>query len=131
MRKATGTIQVQQREVAPFDVPPAGVTLQSVHLREEFFGEVAGILSARFVQVVAADGAAQQWGAGRFVGTVAGRQGSFVIQDAGTMRDGHVEGTWRVISGSGTGGLSGLRGDATFKGTIGQPVSYAFEYAFE
>ena len=27
--------------------------------------------------------------------------------------------------------LSGLRGKASFKGMISQPVSYAFEYAFE
>jgi hypothetical protein len=131
MNKATGTIQMRQREVTPFDAHPKGTTLQLVHLSEEFFGDVAGTLTARFIQVVTADGFARQWGAGLFVGTVAGREGSFVIQDAGSVQGDHVEGTWCVIPGSGTGELSRLRGNAWFKGTIGQPVSYAFEYAFE
>jgi Protein of unknown function (DUF3224) len=131
MKNTTGTIQLRQREVAPFDAQPKGSSLQIVQLREEFFGEVAGILAARFVQVVTPDGYAQQWGAGRFVGTVAGRRGSFVIQDAGSVRGDQVEGTWSVIPGSGADELSGLHGEASFKGVLGQPVSYSFEYAFE
>jgi Protein of unknown function (DUF3224) len=131
MKRTTGTIEMRQRDATPFDSMPKGTTLQLVQLTEEFFGEVSGILTARFIQVVTADGLARQWGAGRLVGTVAGRRGSFAIQDAGSVRGDKVEGTWSVISGSGSDELSGLRGNASFKGTIGQPVSYAFEYAFE
>jgi hypothetical protein len=131
MKNTTGTVQVRQREVTPFDTQPIGTRLQLVQLSEEFFGEVAGILSARFIQVVTSDGFAQQWGAGRFVGTVTGRRGSFVIQDAGSVRGDNVEGTWSVLAGSGVDELSGLRGKASFMGMISQPISYTFEYSFE
>jgi hypothetical protein len=129
MGHTSGTIQVREHEAFPFDAQ-VGTKLQLIHLREEFFGDLAGILTARFVQVVTMNGSAQQWGAGRFVGTLAGRRGSFVIEDAGIVRGDHVDGTWSVIAGSGTGELSGLSGKATFTGTLGQAASYAFEYAF-
>ncbi|SFQ17500.1 Protein of unknown function [Amycolatopsis arida] len=64
----------------------------------------------------------------RIEGGVDGRRGSFVIRhDVGYGPDG-VEGTWRVVPGSGTGELAGLTGTGTIAGSS-ETMAYTFDYA--
>src|SRR5512133_1922020 len=45
---------------------------------------------------------------------IAGRTGTFVLQDRGSLTGTRVTGRWSVVPGSGTGELAGLRGDGGF-----------------
>ena len=47
----------------------------------------------------------------RVTGTVGGREGTFLLQDAGTVSGNVVSGDWFVVPGSGTRGLARLRGE--------------------
>jgi Protein of unknown function (DUF3224) len=58
-----------------------------------------------FLQAAHADGSASFVGIERVTGTVAGRTGTFLLQDAGTVQDNIVSGDWFAIPGSGTGGI--------------------------
>jgi hypothetical protein len=46
----------------------------------------------------------------------------------GSYADGTASGTWRVIPGSGTGGLAGLSGSGTSVATSTPPGTYTFDY---
>jgi len=67
----------------------------------------------------------------RVVGTVGGKYGTFVLQDAGTLIGKRVSGTWFVVPGSGTGQLKGLRGKGGFTADLGQRARITLDYWFE
>jgi hypothetical protein len=77
------------------------------------------------------DGSASFVGIERIAGKVAGRQGTFLLQHAGTVGDNIVSGGWFVIPGSGTGELAGLRGESGFRANLGEGAQVHLDYWFE
>ena len=67
----------------------------------------------------------------RVTGTLAGREGTFVLQDAGTVEASIVSGDWFVVPGSGTGELTGLRGEGGFRANLGEGAQVHLDYWFE
>jgi hypothetical protein len=63
----------------------------------------------------------------RVTGQIGGRQGTFLLQDAGTI----VSGDWFVIPRSGTGQLAGLRGEGGFRANLGEGAQVHLDYWFE
>jgi hypothetical protein len=78
---------------------------------ETFSGDIEGKGVVHFLQAVRKDGSASFVGIERVTGSLEGRTGSFLLQDAGTLEGNTVKGGWFVVPGSGTGELSGLRGE--------------------
>jgi hypothetical protein len=129
---ATGTIAVQVWAPEPYDQPAEGPTLVRIHVEEDFDGDVTGRGVATFLQTLNADGSATFCALERVTGSLAGRQGTFVLQDSGTLAaDGAVAGTWHVVPGSGTGELAGLRGEGGFAAALGQHAKITLDYWFE
>jgi hypothetical protein len=64
-------------------------------------------------------------------GTLGGRQGTFLLQDAGTLEGSTVKGDWFVIPGSATGELAGLRGEGGFEAELGPHAAVTLDYWFE
>ncbi|MFH8613085.1 DUF3224 domain-containing protein [Streptomyces sp. NPDC018029] len=64
-------------------------------------------------------------------GTLAGRSGSFVIEQRGSFgADGTIECSFTVLPGSGTGDLAGLTGAGSFTARSGQATTpYSLAYA--
>jgi hypothetical protein len=67
----------------------------------------------------------------RFSGTLGGRRGSFVLQGSEIVEQGKIRATWFVVPGSGTGELTGLRGEGGFTGQFGKGSEGTLEYWFE
>lgn len=126
---ATGTIQVKSWETLPFDTT-GGPSLNEIRVTEDFVGDIAGEGSARMLQTLGEDGTASFVAVERVLATIAGRSGSFVLQDEGKLVGNHVKGTWFVVPGSGTGDLAGLRGEGGFEAELGQHASYTLAYWF-
>ena len=129
--RATGTIDVRTFVPTPYDEPDDGPSLVRIHVEETFAGDVTGEGVVDFLQVLLADASASFVGIERVTGSLAGRTGTFVLQDAGTLADGEVTGTWFVVPGSGTGELSGLRGEGGFTAVAGQHAKIHLDYWFE
>ncbi len=107
----------------------SGPTLVRIAVRETFTGDLTATGHAAMLQVLAADGSAGFVAVERITGTLAGRSGSFVLQDRGTLAaDGTVSGEWFVVPGSGTGELSGLSGDGGFTAAVGQHATAWIDY---
>jgi Protein of unknown function (DUF3224) len=128
---ATGQIEVKTYEPQPYDEVADGPNLVEIHVSEIFSGDIEGEGIVRFLQAIRADDSASFVGIERVNARINGKQGTFLFQDAGTLEGNLVKGEWFVIPGSGTGELTGLRGEGGFEAELGQHASITLDYWFE
>ena len=129
--RAEAVITVHKYEPVAYDQPGEGPVLTRIHVEESFSGDIAGGGVVEFLQAGRADGSASFVGIERVTGTIAGRSGTFLLQDAGTVERQVVSGDWFVIPGSGTGELAGLRGEGGFSANLGEGAQVHLDYWFE
>src|SRR5579864_3573406 len=124
---AKAKITVQNSEAKSYD-QTAGPPLTEIRIRETFTGDIDGESTARAFQVQSSDHFASQVSLQRFVGRLGGRQGTFVLQGSETVENGKIIAKWFVVPGSGTGDLSGLRGEGGFEGSFGKGSDGTLDY---
>ena len=129
--RASAVITVHTYEPVAYDEPAEGPALTRIHVEESFSGDISGAGMVEFLQAARPDGTASFVGIERVTGTLAGREGTFLLQDAGTVQDSIVSGQWFVIPGSGTGQLAGLRGEGGFRANLGEGAQVHLDYWFE
>ena len=129
--RASAVITVHKYEPVAYDQPAEGQVLTRIHVEESFSGDITGDGVVEFLQAAQADGAASFVGIERVTGTVGSREGTFLLQDAGTVAGDIVSGDWFVIPGSGTGKLAGLRGEGGFRANLGESAQVHLDYWFE
>jgi len=127
---AKAKITVKSSEGRPYDQTP-GPQLVELHLHETFAGDIDGESPVRALQVLRDDQSASLVSVQRFSGKLGGRQGTFVLQGSETVKNGKIEAKWFVVPGSGTGDLSGLRGEGGFEGEFGKGSEGTLDYWFE
>ena len=129
--RASAVITVQKYEPTAYDEPAGGPVLTRIHVRESFSGDIEGHGVVEFLQAGRTDGSASFVGIERVTGRLAGREGTFLLQDAGTVEGSIVSGDWFVVPGSGTGRLAGLRGEGGFRASLGEGARVHLDYWFE
>ena len=129
--RATAVITVHKYEPSAYDEPAEGPALTRIHVEESFSGDITGDGVVEFLQAAGADGSASFVGIERVAGQIDGRQGTFLLQDAGTVAGNIVSGDWFVIPQSGTGQLAGLRGEGGFRANLGEGAQVHLDYWFE
>jgi hypothetical protein len=129
-RRATATIAVQNSEAKPCDQTESAILLE-IRLSETFTGDIDAVSLVHALQVRRGDGSASMVSVQRVEGKLGGRQGTFVLQGAEIVANGEITATWFVVPGSGTGDLSGLRGEGGFKGEFGKGSNGTLDYWFE
>lgn len=130
-RHATGHIEVKSYQPGAFDEQQGGPSLVQIEVAERFSGDIEGDGKVRFIQAARPDGSASFVGIERVRGSIHGKQGSFLLQDSGTLAGQEVKGSWFVVPGSGTDELHGLRGEGGFEAQLGQRASVWLDYGFE
>lgn len=128
--RAETTITVQSSEAQPFD-QTASPALLEIRLHETFSGDLDGESTVHALEVLRDDRSASLVSVQRFCGRLAGRQGTFVLQGSEIVENGRIKATWFVVPGSGTGELSGLRGEGGFEGQFGKGSGGMLDYWFE
>jgi Protein of unknown function (DUF3224) len=128
--RAEAKIAVQSSEAKPYD-QTASPALMEIRLSETFTGDIEGESPVRALQVLRDDQSACLVSMQRFRGKLGGRQGTFVLQGSEIVESGKIKATWFVVPGSGTGDLSGLRGDGGFEGHFGKGSDGTLDYWFE
>ena len=129
--RANAVITVHKYEPVAYEEPAEGPVLSRIHVEEAFNGDIEGDGVVEFLQASRPDGSASFVGIERVTGSVAGRKGTFLLQDAGTVENNIVSGDWFVVPGSGTGRLAGLRGQGGFRANLGEGADVHLEYWFE
>jgi hypothetical protein len=127
---ARATIAVQHAEAEPYD-QSEGPALLEIRLRETFSGDIEGESPVRALEIRRSDRSASLVSLQRVRGKLAGREGSFVLQGSETVEHGKITATWFVVPGSGTGDLSGLRGEGGFEGEFRKGSQGRLDYWFE
>jgi hypothetical protein len=125
--RAQAKIAVQSSEATPYD-QTASPALMEIRLRETFTRDIDGESPVRALQVLRDDHSACLVSMQRFRGKLRGRQGTFVLQGSEIVENGKIRATWFVVPGSGTGDLSGLRGEGGFAGQFGKGSDGTLEY---
>jgi hypothetical protein len=128
--RAEAKITVQSTEARPYD-QTASPALVEIHLSETFTGDIDGESPVRALQVLRDDKSASLVSVQRFRGKLGGRQGTFVLQGSEIVENGKISATWFVVPGSGTGDLSGLRGEGGFQGHFGRESIGTLDYWFD
>jgi Protein of unknown function (DUF3224) len=116
--RAVGVISVHKYEPSSYDEPAEGPALIRIHVEESFSGDITGDGVVEFLQAGGADGSASFVGIERVTGQIGERQGTFLLQDAGTVAGNIVSGDWFVIPRSRTGQPAGLRGEGGFRASL-------------
>ncbi|MGZ5297935.1 MAG: DUF3224 domain-containing protein [Actinomycetota bacterium] len=93
-------------------------------------GDIAGTSETEWLMCYGPDGTARYVGLQRVDGTLDGKDGSFVVESNGNFDGGEANGTWSVVAGSGTGGLTGLSGEGTFSAPLGEKATITLDYTF-
>src|SRR5262249_46338905 len=114
----------------PYD-QTASPALVEIRLTETFTGYIDGESTVWALQVLRHDQSATLVSVQRFRGKLGGRQGTFVLQGSEIVENGKIKATWFVVPGSGTGELSGLRGEGGFEGNFGKGSDGTLDYWFE
>jgi hypothetical protein len=122
---ATGRSNVTSYHPEPYEETD-GFVMAVANVAEEFSGDMVGTGSARLILATeSASGDMRFTGVERFTGKLGGNSGSFLFENSGTLKDGTLQSAWRIIPGSGTGALKGLRGEAEC-----DPNGYRLTYWF-
>ena len=123
-------IFVRNSEAKPYD-QTEGPVLMEIDLSETFAGDMEGQSLVRALQGLRDDHSASLVSMQRFRGKLGGRQGTFVLQGSEVVENGRIKASWFVVPGSGTGDLSGLRGEGGFEGDFGKGSNGTLDYWFE
>lgn len=73
---------------------------------------------------------ASVYGLERFTGELAGKSGSFVLEHSGIFENGTLTSTKKIVVGSGTNELAGLRGEAVFNSGKTKEFHLKLDYWF-
>jgi hypothetical protein len=129
-RPARGTFEIQLEREAPYDVED-GVSLGRSTGQKRFEGDLEGISAVHMLGVLTpTEGSAGYVAIERVIGRLAGRSGTFVLQHSGAMARGSQQLRIEVVPDSGTGELTGLRGNMTIEITGGEHF-YVFDFELD
>ena len=110
MCSARGTFEVVMGGEPPY-LEQDGLTLNRNFVYKEFFGDMAGTSQAQMLAAFTATlGSAGYVAIEHFTGSVAGKQGSFVLQHSGVMSKGGAQLVVTIVPDSGAGDLAGISG---------------------
>jgi hypothetical protein len=135
-QQASGTYTTISWDETPYAEAENGTTLTHAHVTFAYAGAITGEGVVDYVMVYPADtGQGFFHGYERIVGTLDGREGSFVVDHEGdasgppASSEWRVRSTWRVIEGAGTGALASLTGTGGYTAVHGEPeVPYTLTY---
>jgi hypothetical protein len=126
--QAKGTFAVSAWDENTYEELAGGGKLTKAHVAFGFEGDLSGEGGWEAVMCYQADGTASFTGYQHTTGTLAGKKGDFVLRADGTFSDGQARTFWKVVEGSATGELAGLRGSGTAVTTGGTGGDFTFEY---
>lgn len=129
IRKATGSFNVKlELQAASAQAEAAAIGRRT--LDKEFLGDLVASGSGEMLAVMTdVEGSMAYVALEKVTGSLAGRQGGFILQHASQMVRGKPFQSIRVVPDSGTGELVGLEGEMQIEVREGRHL-YSFEYNF-
>lgn len=105
-----------------------GTRLSKASVSQAYSGDIEGSSQTEYLMLHAADKSASFLGFETVHATIGGKQGSFVLQHDGKFSIGVASSAFKVVSGSGRGGLMNISGSGSYTSTDEGKSEYRFEY---
>jgi hypothetical protein len=118
--KAKASFQIDNWDEQEIFETDDGSKVTRAQVSKSFSGELEGEGTVEWLMGYDEDGKATFVGLERIVGTLGGKQGSFVLQHSGSFDGKTAKAEITIVPGSGSGDLSGLTGDGTFEAGMGE-----------
>jgi hypothetical protein len=132
MTRAACTFKIEGWDEQPYAEIEGGRKLTKASVKQAFAGDLQGEGAVEWLMCYRPDQTAEFVGLERFSGQLGERAGSFVLLlSSGTFDGKEARASVSVVSGSGTGNLSGLRGSGEFSAPQGGEYSMTLDYDFE
>jgi hypothetical protein len=131
MQHAEGEFDIINWDEQTYQELPQGGKLTRASVVQTFHGGIEGEGSIDYLMAYPREDAATFTGLMHVSASVGGKSGGFVMQVSGTFDEGLAAGKWFVIPGTGTGELTGLKGDGGFGPHGHGSMPYALDYEFE
>lgn len=97
---------------------------------QSYTGDLEGEGKLEYLMTTFDDTFSTFMGTEQFVGELKNRRGSFVLSHEGTHENGVAKSKYHIVDNSGTGELTGIRGEGEFEATD-QKVKFNLDYYFE
>jgi hypothetical protein len=130
MPRAFATFHNDTYDEEPYD-DRDGTTLGRIHITRTFEGDIAARSTAELLTARTQDGSAAYVALDRIIGSLDGRDGSFVLEHHGTVSAAGATTAGAVVPGSATGQLRGLSGEAQITVDEDGVHQLALEFALE
>ena len=128
---ASATFEVKGWDEKPYAEIEGGAKFTRATVTKTFHGDIEGEGTLDYLIFYPGDGTAAFVGLERIVGKLGGKSGSFVIEHTGGDDGSAAKITMRVVPGSGTGDLRGLRGQGGSIASRNEPsYSMTLDYDF-
>src|SRR5687768_2322714 len=114
-QRAVASFEVISWDQVTYDDPEDAPALSRATVRKTFRGEVEASSSAELLMCRPDDASGGYMASERIIGRVGERTGSFVVQHGATQDGERYDVYGRVLPGTGTGELEGIRGVCTFR----------------
>jgi hypothetical protein len=129
--RATGEFKVESWNEETYTELENGGKLTRASVDQSFSGDIEGEGSVVWLMCYREDGTAHVVGLQSIIGRIGDRSGSFVLETTGGFDGQEARGRWTIIPGSGTGALSGVRGQGEAVAPLGSSASFTLDYEFE
>ncbi len=126
--RAEGTFTVAAWDENTYQEFDGNGKLTKARMTYDFAGDVQGQGVSETLMCYRGDGTAVFTGLQHMVGQVGGRSGSYVLLTDGSYDGAEASTDWKVVEGSGTGELAGLRGTGSAVATSSPPGTFSFDY---
>jgi hypothetical protein len=126
---ATGLFAIKSWDETPWSEGQDRPKLTRATVKKTFTGDLEGESQVEYLMMYRSDGSATFVGLERVTGRIGSRTGAFVLQRTGVFENGQAKESYTVVPGSGTGDLSGLRGDG--RSAVGHGMEHPFSLDYE
>jgi hypothetical protein len=128
---AKGTFKVTGWKENPRGDQEGSPKITDATMTSTMNGDVEGEAVSDSLMVYPSETYASFVGLQRVTGRIGDREGSFVLQSAGTWEGGVAKSDWFVVPHSGTGGLAGLKGSGGSTSGASEGGDFTLDYDFD
>lgn len=131
---ARGSFESTSWEEQPLRDVDGAPKLAHASMVSAFQGDIEGQGSSEYLISYldsSQDGKAYFVGSERVSGQIGDRSGGFLIHSEGIHANSGLQATWKIVPGSGSGDLQGLKGGGTCSSDGSHTVTYSLDYDFE
>lgn len=120
---------IEKWDETPYSQNENGPELIRASVTQSYTGDIDGEGVLEYLMTTFDEDFSTFIGTERVVGKLDGRSGSFVLDHKGTHESGVAKSSFQIVENSGTGELSGIRGEGEYEATH-EKTSFTLDYDF-